>query len=46
MIKVAAIITSLMEGQVKQSGMPVIVGGLSIEKLFKNNQVNIMSILS
>lgn len=27
MIKVAAIVTSLMEGQVKQSDMPIIVGG-------------------
>lgn len=31
MIKVASIITSLMEGKVKQSDMPIIVGGLSLE---------------
>ncbi|WP_166626766.1 hypothetical protein [Jeotgalicoccus sp. S0W5] len=31
MIKVASIITSLLEGKVKQSDMPIIVGGLSLE---------------
>lgn len=36
MIKVAAIVTSLMEGQVKQSDMPIVVGGLSMEIYTEN----------
>lgn len=36
MIKVAAIVTSLMEGQVKQSDMPIIVGGWSMEIYTEN----------
>ena len=44
MIKVASIITSLMEGKVKQSDMPIIVGDFSLRFKLRVNILHMISI--